>query len=237
MAASAAASKGLMRVLATPAKVASSLDWRKAGGAILTLTIHTDRIEMALSHHPSTGRPSQTLAPLPLGRKGRVVPEESRRLLSDVVKQQRVCAFVASWPLQPDNGKMGYAAGRTLWMIEQLAEDGSTLSANRPVCLWDGIRAEHSSTDLWGRNPDFARTSQKSLHSASKEQYHADEATVASQVWDDFMKANWPNIYYNSLPNAQELQAQEEEEQEEQYILFHARDVDPTETTEQRMKA
>jgi hypothetical protein len=38
-------------------------------------------------------------------------------------------------------------------------------------------------------------TSDKNLHIASQEQYHADENIVAAQVWDDFVHVHWPTIY------------------------------------------
>jgi hypothetical protein len=30
---------------------------------------------------------------------------------------------------------------------------------------------------------------------ASKEQYHEDESIVATKVWEDFVKTNWPVLY------------------------------------------
>jgi RNase H-fold protein (predicted Holliday junction resolvase) len=255
-----------MKVLTTPSKVASTLDWRKAsGGAILTLTVHRDRIDMAVAQHPSstsslsstksttTTRQSsfsslssssstpplpfvQTLEPLLLEQKGRKIPDQSIQRLSTIVREQRICAFVVAWPVQPDNGKMGYSCGRTIWMMEELFKVGikstttttsSIISTNRPVCLWDSQRTttQSGSTDMWGRNPDFAlatttptttdvdatgasassdrnNNAHKSLHVASKEQYYvADETIVVSQVWDDFMKMNWPGIEYSKMNN------------------------------------
>lgn len=214
-----------MKVLTTPAKVASSLDWRKTvGGAVLTLGIHSDRIDLAVSHHPSSGRGNaHALQSLALGRKGRDIPEASRQRLADVVRQHRVCAYVVSWPVQPDSGKMGYAAGRTLWTIEQLLGDAGgngVISSKRPVCLWESIHKEQSVTDEWGRNPDFARTATtNTVHSASQEQYHVDENLVLAQVWDDFMQANWPGIYRDVQHNAQDDVCEEEEEEQQQYVF------------------
>lgn len=214
-----------MKVLTTPSRVASSLDWRKAlGGAILTMSIHSDKIDMAVAQHPSIGKPVKTLPPLKLEKKGRVVPQDSRRRLSDIVKEQHICAFVVSWPVQPDNGKMGYAAGRTVWTLEELLKsttttgssssskttttsNSTTISPNRPVCFWDGSRSttQKGVADMWGRNPDYATTTDKTLHLASMEQYHTDDAIVVSQVWDDFMKVNWPGVYYNAINNQQSM--------------------------------
>jgi hypothetical protein len=253
--ASLAPSAGLMKVLTTPAKVASALDWRRAGGSILTLNIHRDRIDLAVARHPaplgggrsaaahaassSSAAEARTLEPLVLGRKGRSVPDESRRRLAEIVRDHKVCAFVVAWPVQPDSGKMGYAAGRALWTIEELLRDPSAttattaattgtkgtgvISANRPVCLWDSVRTEQSPTDMWGRNPDFARTTDKTLHLASEEQYGPDEAIVVGQVWDDFMRANWPGILRHSgrrpvPPSSQEEEGKDNEQQH--YVAF-----------------
>lgn len=50
----ATSSNQLMRILATPSRVASILDWKKSIGAatIATINIDTDRIGVQISHHP-----------------------------------------------------------------------------------------------------------------------------------------------------------------------------------------
>jgi hypothetical protein len=70
------------------------------------------------------------------------------------------------------------------------------MTSTRPVCLWDRAHTVEPTIDNWGRCADFARTSDKTLHLASKEQYHVESSTeVASQVMDDFFKVNWPSIH------------------------------------------
>lgn len=193
----------LLQKLSPPSKIASSLDWRKAaGGAVLTLNIHTDRIGLRLAHHPSLGEPSESLDDLPLGCKSHI-DDSTRQHLSNLVQEHNVCGLVVSWPVQHDTGKLGYAAGRALWTLEQLVNDNHHASSalkNRPVCLWDGqhVQLSNQRADMWGRNPEYANTPQdeehKHKHSASVEQYHEDENVVAAQVWNDFCQSQWPGL-------------------------------------------
>lgn len=134
-------SKQLMRILATPARVASTLDWKKSIGnaTIATLDIHADRIGVRISQHPKQSarqHPSSSLGhdPLPpqaskyhsfpVSPKGwSKIPTATRRGLSDLIHRYGVCGFVVSWPIQEDTGRMGAACGRTLFAIEELLRD------------------------------------------------------------------------------------------------------------------
>lgn len=159
-------SKQLMKVLATPSKVANALDWRRfTGGAIATLDVHSDRIGVRISEHPkpamhhlasSSQHSKKRRAPvsrslsLPLATKGTSkIPESTRRQLSELVHHHKVCGFIVAWPLQTDTGAMGAACGRTLFCLEELlrgdetphlARDGRrpVFAPSRPLCLWDG---------------------------------------------------------------------------------------------------
>ena len=71
----------------------------------------------------------------------------------------------------------------------------SVFTVNRPICLWDSIHEEQPKADIFGRSSVYSRTSTKTEHCASKEQYHQDESIVATKVWEDFVKTNWPDIY------------------------------------------
>jgi len=220
----ATSSKQLMKVLATPSKVASALDWKRlSGGAIATLDVHADRIGVQISHHPKTSPMDSSSSKerfisrysLPVSPKGKSkISDSTREHLSDLVHQHKVCGFVVSWPLQEDTGMMGAACGRTLFAIEELlrSDEKATSSheqskcrpvfaPSRPLCLWDGSRRypKQPIRDAFGRLPLHARTSDKTEHFASKEQYHQDESVVASNVWDDFVRIHWPEA-------AQELQ-------------------------------
>eukprot|EP00538_Stauroneis_constricta_P013457 CAMPEP_0119570112 /NCGR_PEP_ID=MMETSP1352-20130426/43448_1 /TAXON_ID=265584 /ORGANISM="Stauroneis constricta, Strain CCMP1120" /LENGTH=340 /DNA_ID=CAMNT_0007619777 /DNA_START=519 /DNA_END=1541 /DNA_ORIENTATION=+ len=144
------ASKQLHRVIANPAKVASALDWKQAKDAtVLTMTLHTDRIGLAVASHPAScvhqqaswsGRslrsasshgPSmvaepqdsalQVLPSIPLtGKKRTRVPAGTVKELKTLMDQYNVCGVVLSWPLQEDTARMGANCGRALHTLDQL---------------------------------------------------------------------------------------------------------------------
>mmetsp|Transcript_23321 Transcript_23321/g.55294 ORF Transcript_23321/g.55294 Transcript_23321/m.55294 type:complete len:323 (-) Transcript_23321:214-1182(-) len=240
----------LLSKLVPPSKLASNLNWNKGSGAsVLTVNIHTDRIGLRVGYHPSSCKPSESLDDLPLLKKKRSGSNQSssssssismkekkigggkltgstHQQLSDIIQSYNVCGLVVNWPVQNDTGRLGYAAGRVLWTLEQLVHDKKL--ENRPVCLWDGqhttLETESTQTDRWGRNPKLghsmtepppppaasASTSTSGgatqvstaadenttmIHSASVEQYCEDEKIVAKQVWEDFVKTQWPDMY------------------------------------------
>mmetsp|Transcript_23322 Transcript_23322/g.55303 ORF Transcript_23322/g.55303 Transcript_23322/m.55303 type:complete len:320 (-) Transcript_23322:214-1173(-) len=236
----------LLSKLVPPSKLASNLNWNKGSGAsVLTVNIHTDRIGLRVGYHPSSCKPSESLDDLPLLKKqsgnqsslsssssmmkkigaGKLTGSTHQQL-SDIIQSYNVCGLVVNWPVQNDTGRLGYAAGRVLWTLEQLVHDKKL--ENRPVCLWDGqhttLETESTQTDRWGRNPKLghsmtepppppaasASTSTSGgatqvstaadenttmIHSASVEQYCEDEKIVAKQVWEDFVKTQWPDMY------------------------------------------
>jgi RNase H-fold protein (predicted Holliday junction resolvase) len=185
----------ITKILTTPSKVASALDWRMASTAILSLDIQKGRIGLAVASHPSFQEPAKVLESIPFSRR-RALSETVSQRLADIVKEHNICGFVVSWPLQKDTGKLGYSCGLALHTLEQLLKDSKVMTSNRPVCLWDRAHTVGPTIDNCGRCADYARTSDKTLHLASKEQYHVESSTeVASEVMDDFLKVNWPSIY------------------------------------------
>jgi hypothetical protein len=217
--------KTLLSKLVAPSKLASNLNWRKSSGAsILTVNIHTDRIGLRVGYHPSTGLPSQSLDDLPLTRRqttdqqhsgekkmkiGGKLSNATHQQLSEIIQRHNVCGLVVNWPIQHDTGRLGYAAGRVLWTLEQLID---STAQNRPVCLWDGqhVPLSDSETDEWGRNPKLGHSmsdasydggATNKVHAASVQQYHEDEMIVAKQIWDDFVKTQWPDIYQYTADN------------------------------------
>jgi len=110
---------------------------------------------------------------------------------------------------------MGAACGRTLYAIEELlqstAEDETittkrpVFAPNRPLCLWDSESAQAPTTDAFGRSPLYARTSDKTKHVASLEQYHQDECLESSGIWETFVKTHWPDLDRDNEPHRASL--------------------------------
>jgi RNase H-fold protein (predicted Holliday junction resolvase) len=191
-------SAAIMKVITTPSKIASSLDWRKVSGSVLSLDIHPDRIGLALASHPSYGEGSSTLEPIKLARKGRVT-EECKEILASIVKDHKVCGVVVSWPLQEDTRRMGAACGRVLYTLERILENSNIITPSRPFCLWNDHQCQEKQEepDVFGRSAVYSKipSSDKHIHKASEEQYSQDENVVAADVWDDFVRVHWPDVY------------------------------------------
>jgi len=200
---SASSARNLVRMITPPSKVASALDWRKnTGGAILSLDIHKDCIGLAVARHPSVQENAMALDPITLRKRGKVA-EEDKEYLADIIKTEKVCGVVVSWPLQEGTAKMGHAAGRVCHTLEDLVnEEGSESSKKivsllhlKPLCLWDSEHAQNvEPEDSWGRSTAYCRTSTKQEHRASEEQYNQDENVVATDVWEDFRHTFWPDV-------------------------------------------
>ena len=178
-----------------------------------------NRDQFSLGFHDSFS--CRVLDPIPLiasgetiqtGRKRkRVICPQAKRRLSGLVRDHKVCGFVVSWPVQQDTGLIGASCGRTLWALEQLLQEDETdappFAPNRPVCLWKRVQidtdAEHLSADAFGRCSMYARTSDKTEHFASKEQYHLedeDEPILAADVLRDFCQHHWPAAEAVTIP-------------------------------------
>ena len=217
-------SKLLQKVLTTPSKVASKLDWKKAvGGTVLSLNIHQDRIGLALASHPSHDEDATTFEPIRLLKRGKVT-EQSKRLLSQLVQDHQVCGFVVSFPLQQDSGRMGAACGRTLHTLDSLLQDTKIVTPNRPLCLWDSHHSSAEPEDRWGRSAAYTLKqdcSHKTLHIASEEQYRSDEDVVASEVWEDFCRLNWPDLVVEQRPADKVAYASTPAVPEAEELLWH----------------
>lgn len=187
-------SKALLKVLTTPSKIASALDWKRLNGSILSLDIHKDRIGLAIASHPSFGETPTSLEDIPLAKRGHATKECKERLAA-LAKDYRVCGVVVSWPLQHDTGRMGASCGRVLHTLDDLLEDSTLCTNSRPLCLWDGDHSLPDPEDQWGRCESYSRTSDKTVHRASEEQYNHDENIVAANVWADFCRSHWPELY------------------------------------------
>ena len=195
-----ASKRTLSALLTSPSKVAQALDWRKASGTILSLSVQNDRLDMAVGSHPSSEDDVTPLASIPLKTQiqngTRALHPNVSHELSKIVQDFEVCGLVVSWPVQ-EEGWVGAPCGRVLYTLDQLMAQSKTLLSNsRPICLWD--QAHHQPfEDEWGRAAIYAEASTKSEHYASKEQYQAPE-TCAADVWDDFCRTHWPELCYLS---------------------------------------
>lgn len=196
------AGKTLSKLLTSPSKVAQALDWRKVSGSLLSLNISRDRIDLAVASHPSSGDASQSLPSIPVKTEivnnERVLSPAVAQELSKIIKDWQICGVVVSWPTQKE-GWCGAACGRVLFTLDQLIAN-NVLPSSKPVCLWDD---EHNLPfeDEWGRSPVYAQASDKIVHKASEEQYPAPD-TVAADIWNDFCRAHWPELYYNCQATA-----------------------------------
>ncbi|KAL3945384.1 MAG: hypothetical protein SGBAC_000517 [Bacillariaceae sp.] len=193
----------ITKILTTPAKFASQFNWKKASAKVLSLEIQKGRIGLAVASHPSFQESVHVLEPLPLSR--RALADTIPNKLQEIVKQENICGFVVSWPIQQDTGKLGYSCGLVLNTLEQILEqtsDNPIMTSSRPVCLWDGAHTNFPSIDMWGRCPDYAHTSNNPNHLASAEQYHVpSQANAASEAMKDFFQVNWPQLHYAQQQN------------------------------------
>ncbi|CAJ1960294.1 unnamed protein product [Cylindrotheca closterium] len=219
---SVSAARNLVRMITPPSQVASALDWRKhTGGAILSLDIHKNSIGLAIAAHPSLQEHATLLSSIPLQNRGKV-SEQDKDYLADVIKTNKVCGVVVSWPLQEGTAKMGHAAGRVFHTLEGLVNEEDSESSARivsllhlkPLCLWDSEHAENSEPeDIFGRSPAYCRTSSKQEHRASEEQYNQDEKIVATGVLEDFLHAFWPDVV-SKQPTMMAVSSDDEQEDE-----------------------
>lgn len=184
----------ITNVLKSPRRIAQALDWHKASGSVLNLTIRKEQIDLAVASHPCFGETPESIPSIPLKHKSinnrKKLRSEVSEELAKVVRDFRVCGMVVSWPIQKD-GWCGASCGRVLHTLSEL--QSSKIIAKRPICLWNGDQ-NVLSEDKWGRTAVYCRDNpSKSVHVASQEQYDC-EGAVLERVWTDFCEANWPHL-------------------------------------------
>jgi len=131
------------------------------------------------------------------------------RAIQDICDRHNVGSFVVVWPLQKE-GRPGAACGKVLHTLESLiAVSNSVLTPHRPICLFHNLESdEHLKyrEDEWGRCAVYARSTNKTYHKASIQQYRIPEGCsfAAVDAWDAFCYHHWPEIYnnYNDLSYA-----------------------------------
>jgi len=190
------ATRSITRFLTSSSKVAQAIDWRKASGSVMSLSVCKDRIELAVASHPSFQDPIQPLPSIPLKLEvqdnQKVLSSDVVEELADLVQDFNVCGMVVTWPVQKE-GWCGAPCGRVLFALDQITTQAENMLSNRPVCLWDEQHYQNAE-DEWGRSAIYSHTSDKTVHVASEEQYQ-DHRCVAADIWNDFCKVHWPELY------------------------------------------
>mmetsp|Transcript_7197 Transcript_7197/g.9759 ORF Transcript_7197/g.9759 Transcript_7197/m.9759 type:complete len:243 (-) Transcript_7197:172-900(-) len=200
----------LGRFLTVPSRVANILDWKKAGGAVMSLDVNSDRIGVAIARHPETCTSVYKMEPILFNEasRARKIDEDIIFKLEDVAKQHNVCAFVVGWPLQP-NGRMGAPCGKVLHVLDELvAKSNSIFTKNRPFTLWDDRDIPRENVDMslmkvnvpppdeWGRSVTFSRVppQDQSVIYLSREQCHhpsSKDSSVAADLLEMFMESHY----------------------------------------------
>ncbi|KAL7564041.1 hypothetical protein ACA910_006949 [Epithemia clementina (nom. ined.)] len=205
-----AIAKSITRLLVSPTKVAHALDWKKrAGGALLSVHLGDEKIDLATSYHPSQNIPIHRLPSIPLEFeiKGNQKVLKSHVLdeISHVVKDLNICGLVVSWPVQKE-GWCGASCGKVLHTLDQIVEETNIVSKARPVCLWDGHHF-HLSEDEWGRVSFYGvpNPNRRQVHLASQEQYR-DCGMVAAGIAQDYIRFHWPEFAHTKAMMVKDLE-------------------------------
>ncbi|GAX23546.1 hypothetical protein FisN_14Hh277 [Fistulifera solaris] len=185
----------ITHLLKSPKRIAQALDWHKASGSVLNVTIRKQQMDLTVASHPSLGESPEAIPSIRLEHK---LVNNRKRLrsqvldeLSSVVQEFRVCGLVVNWPIQKD-GWCGASCGRVLHTLGEL--QSSAVIAQKPICLWGGHNKRFTE-DQWGRSAVYCRENpNKSIHVASKEQYDCDDAVLKQQSWVEFCSVNWPGL-------------------------------------------
>lgn len=190
----------LTKYMTSPSRIASSFDWKRLSGAVLSMNISNKTINLALASHPSCDDKIMNLPDIPLQLdtqdNKRVVNKKVLQELQDICQKNKVCGIVVAWPIQKE-GRMGHDCGKVLHTLDSLASYSQVLTPNRPFCLWDGRHIPEEHDDEWGRAARYGQSScddNKTIHYASKEQYNQSTHLDAADVCSDFFDSLWPEL-------------------------------------------
>ena len=196
----------LIKLIQTPSKIKNELDWKKAR-CVATLDIGHSRIGIAVGSHPEYGEPLQIYEPLKLqlvttnsNKEGQrqMLDKSAVKKLETVILENNICGILCLWPLERSSGRAGYACGKVLYTLEQLAQQSKTImSPSRPIGLWATDYDRSCAEDEWGRSPLYSKTTNKTIHSASKNQYfhHEGSSEIAAQIYKSFCQRYWPELW------------------------------------------
>lgn len=195
------------------AALTDRIDYDGAVGAVsaMSLDVHSDRIGLALATfnvvdaNDCNSAGSDTVVtcnqldfsiPIrsvrqnpskPLYRK-KFISSEDKEALYELVKKHDVCAYVVSWPIQPDTGLCGAGCGRTLFALEQLVrhnedrdcaerqsrssqqQKNGIFSPTRPICFWSYNGCNYDK-QLHRRRDDKTQ-SQSNIYHSQYDRYH-----------------------------------------------------------------
>jgi len=198
MSISTSRSRSVLKLIASPAKVASSLEWRrKCDASIMMLDIGRNVIGIAVASHPSNNIPIKHLDPLDRkletksNLKRRVLAPDILNKLQSIVRKYDVCGFLISWPVQKV-GRCGASCGLVLHALDSIiAESSSILTPNRPFCLWDSLHIEPC-IDEWDRSPLYSKPCLTNEPTAIECNHEKESSEVATNIWADFCEVYWP---------------------------------------------
>lgn len=198
---SVASAKAISHFLAAPGKVASTLNWKKQSGSVLSLLISKEKIDLALASHPECRNQVRIVEPIPLTthtvENCKVLDESVARELMKVIAAYNVCGIVVGWPVEKE-GWCGASCGRVLYTLDQLVNadtETDVLKATRPLCLYD-MNHHIPSEDEWGRSAVYSEICNKKVHVSSERELYQSEDTseIVTSLWNDFCKTHWPDV-------------------------------------------
>jgi len=203
MSISTSRSRSVLNLIASPAKVASSLEWRKKlDASMMILDIGRNAIGIAVASHPSNNIPIKHLDSLDRkletksNLKRRVLSPDTVNKLQSIVRKHDVCGFLVSWPVQKV-GRCGASCGLVLHALDSIiAESSSILTPNRPFCLWDSLHFE-SCSDEWDRSPLYSKPCLTNEPATINWNNEKESSKVAADIWADFCEVYWPKTRNN----------------------------------------
>jgi len=203
-------STNLAKLIVNPQQIVRILEWNKSAGAVMAIDVGCKGIGLAFAAHPSE---DQTIHPFKSVNFSAEHEDEHRKsksseIISNELKkisyENKVHAFVVSWPLEK-NGGVGRSCGRVLHLLDSMAVGSKPLlSQSRPFVLWEEGHEIGSSVhmDKWGRSEIFSRvppSNQKEYISTMSFDGKVGDSLVACHMLKDFMDTHYQTQSYNII--------------------------------------
>lgn len=196
-------SSKLAKCIANPQKIIRLLEWNKNNaGVVMALDIGRERIGLALTTHSSEENIIYPEKPIEYFNRtnSRDQIKTKEQILDEVhniIEENRVCAFVVSWPIQT-NGRIGKSCGRVLHFLDYFADSSKPLiSPNHPFALWEEgeVASSAVSVDKWGRSEIFSRipSAQQKIYNSGMNlnDIKSGDSWVASHMLKDFLESQY----------------------------------------------